>query len=1088
MSSPSEKRGECEEHEECELVRRLVVAGPFRRASQPHWTQRLPYELRQDWGLIPGESREQRSQHNNTSAVSLSTARSNFDRDAPARPASSLSSSSSYEPPPYKSPSQVASTEHLEQLPGPETEPSSSHFRPASPHRPPQAQSHRQTQSSSERSSPVSRLLCSSQDSCGEHLEGCLPLPSVSPRPSGPNSPPPAYPGIPASKTEVEGQLVHLLEGAQEQTEALQALPEEEDDLTSVESIDFYLDQAIGTSSLALRPAAHAAESMPAVLGPENQVTEPESEPAPAPVGVFGGGSASPSVRPGSAVLVPEASGHSPAPSATIPADVVGSSPEPTKRARCRSARQRKKNRKARKMGNVLVATRVVSETTDKPDNDVVGTPSPRPSPVASPVASSVASPVASPVTSPVALPAASPVASSAVQTTVPQGRRNKKKKKNKRAWKKKSVRNAEPVGTPLLEASTEPQSTDLAAPVKEYVEPCIVNTESWRQRKLAEVEKEKEKAREAGALFETAVNVGGATAHSDHMSESSDFQIPMQGQLGYYQRSQEIEASTEYRQLPPALPVAATGAFPLWPYGFPPVFFPGAPFHSVAPQRDILPAALIEQASAMSESAGPESSLGEPVSEPLIDSEGSVTVEEADMQSSSLYFDAEMETTAENGTLGSQDQATNEFVQSEEAGLIDPLACLTWHLNSMFGNPELADIQLFLSPESDSDGIVFPLHSVILAASPFLRSVMAAKSYHEGRVDDIRALTGHSFASSAAFVMALRTLYGTPLVGSATLRAATLGGLALSEDEITASFSVERAMVDFALCYAATGAFLARHEITQRGIDMALEHLSWETAEVILNFGINPADYMVTCPEVSFSPVTLSLSSSGFPVVRIDHFDDFQHVQADRAQTAALKFITGAITPDFELYHRAQARFTPTRIPPPLHTLPYSACRDFRLEKIRFGSMPSYADLRPKDPAILVPSAMLITLPYRVLRTAAAIMREQGNLTSELLEEVMKVREERRLQALREAIRYGHAKVKSEDWAELGFKEFVDYHLQRADSPHPGRVMVGHEVPGYRPPVTMTKDGSIHTSDKENTDTQNVDNTSTQESEKPEY
>ena len=87
-------------------------------------------------------------------------------------------------------------------------------------------------------------------------------------------------------------------------------------------------------------------------------------------------------------------------------------------------------------MGNSVVANQVSGsrpETPDKPDTDIVRT--------------------------------LSPVASPAGQATAPEGRRNNKKKKPKRTGKKKDVRNAEPVGTALPEASTEPQSTVLASP-----------------------------------------------------------------------------------------------------------------------------------------------------------------------------------------------------------------------------------------------------------------------------------------------------------------------------------------------------------------------------------------------------------------------------------------------------------------------------------------------------------------------------------------------------------------------------------------------------------------------------------------------
>ncbi|EPS28839.1 hypothetical protein PDE_03785 [Penicillium oxalicum 114-2] len=740
-------------------------------------------------------------------------------------------------------------------------------------------------------------------------------------------------------------------------------------------------------------------------------------------------------------------------------------------------------------MGNSVVANRVSGsrpETPDKPDTDIVRT--------------------------------LSPVASPAGQATAPEGRRNNKKKKPKRTGKKKDVRNAEPVGTALPEASTEPQSTVLASPSlesgislevspleMENVGPCVVDTDSWRRHKLAQMEeKEDEEAGQEAALLETTTPDGGATAHSRQMSGSSSFQTPMQGQSVSVQRSQEddhnagsgqplfdVNAGASWAQpisLCSFLPACGChnnpssrrhtcccthGAAECWFYPVPPLVVPDA-----APQQSVVPAALHEEASRVSQSASPESSLGEPSSEPLTNHEGSFSVDEAcfsqsfsqaDLQSPSLYFDAEMihsasdaETAAETRAQGSAVMASEKSIHANQAETAGSLAFQTEHVKSLFGNPEFADMQLLLSPVSQWAPVAYPLHKAIIAASPFLHSVMAARRHYQGPVDCIRALTGTSFSSSVAFAMALRTLYGHPLVNNETLRMVTLQGLGISESKTSPSFSLERAMVDFALCYAASGAFLARHEITKRGIDLAISHLSWETAEVVLNFGINPASYMVTCPDVSFTPMTFAGSWSSFhygyqvptfPSVEIDHFHDFRHVQAKRAQTAAFRFISGAITPSFKLYHRAQARFTPNRIPASLHTLPRSFCTNFRLEEIQFGSMPSYTDLRPTDPAILVPSAMLITLPYRVLRGLTTFMNTQGNLTNELLEEVMDVREERRLHALRVAIHRGHSRVHPDTWEELGYQEFMNYNgslvnREWIERPAPGRVRVGHTVP----------------------------------------
>lgn len=424
-------------------------------------------------------------------------------------------------------------------------------------------------------------------------------------------------------------------------------------------------------------------------------------------------------------------------------------------------------------------------------------------------------------------------------------------------------------------------------------------------------------------------------------------------------------------------------------------------------------------------------------------------------------------EDTPENRNQGCQNLPTDTRQQSPQPEAIGPLAFQTEHVKALFCNLEFADIQLLLSPELSHPLIVYNLHKAIIAGSPFLHDVMAAKRHRDGGVDHIRAFTGISFSCSYAFTMALQVLYGVPLVTKETLRKFALQGLGLPDDNGTGtySFSIERALVDFALCYAAAGAFLARREITERGIDLAIDHISWETAEFILSFGMTPVTYMVTCPDVPFSPISPANSRSsslsiahdtGTPVAGLDHFHDFHYVQAQRAQNAALQFITAAVTPEFELYRRAQAHYTPSRIPPALHTLPGSLLSNPRLEEIRFGSFPSFADLRPTDQAILVPSAMLITLPYPVFMAALDTMKARGNLRTELIKEVVEEREARRLNALRVSLRVDPSKVAPEAYEELKYREFAtmepseNTNDQNADALRApvDRVFVGDDFP----------------------------------------
>lgn len=682
--------------------------------------------------------------------------------------------------------------------------------------------------------------------------------------------------------------------------------------------------------------------------------------------------------------------------------------------------------------------------------------------------------------------------------------------------------------------------------PKEAYAGLCIVDTESWRQRMLAR-QQEAEAKREAGFLASTP-RAYGVFSYSGNQSENGWSQMPMSGHSAATQFSQGGGHQVGYTMRRPA---ALARAECTWKPRCC-QHYPGSQSHSccclhgavdcwlesdVAPNADHFPAPLhadTQEPAPMSQVSSPKSSsLGEPVSEPIVESVVSVsgpadTVKRLDLalpvqpttstpanimatlqahlgenltgedlKSPSLYFDAksknlscsplasdksndasisespmpEGETQRASSAVDRPETRNQGYqaVAADQTEAIGPLVFQSEHVRALFDRPEFADIQFLLSPSMSHPPIVYNLHKAIIASSPFLHSVMVAKLYREGWVDHIRVFTGVSFTCSYGVTMALQVLYGAPLVTNDTLRKVTLEGLNVFNDDENSSFSfsVERAMVDFALCYAATGALLARREISERGIDMAISHLSWDTAEFLLSFGMTPLTYMVTCPNAPFPPISppgshaSSLSGgngNGTPVVGLDHFHDFHYVQANRTLYAALRFIFDAITPDFELYRRAQAHYTPSRIPPALHTLPNSYLSNPRLEEIRFGNFPSFADLRPTDPAILVPSAMLITLPFGVFTIAIDLIKARGNFNPELITEVVGERESRRLNALRVSLSVDPHCVPIEAFTELQYQEFVkveetgeptdDNNHLRALRTTIDRVWVGADVP----------------------------------------
>ncbi|KAJ5172590.1 hypothetical protein N7492_005183 [Penicillium capsulatum] len=364
-----------------------------------------------------------------------------------------------------------------------------------------------------------------------------------------------------------------------------------------------------------------------------------------------------------------------------------------------------------------------------------------------------------------------------------------------------------------------------------------------------------------------------------------------------------------------------------------------------------------------------------------------------------------------------------------------------TEHLQNLFQTASFADMQITLrpGPEPNCPPVVFHVHKAIVSAFPYLRDVLQAKSLLAEPIHAIDAFSGPAFTSAWAFRTALTTVYGGQLVCIDDIRSHTLAGLGLPDNGAFGPypFNLVRAQTDFTLCYAVSGAFLGNNEIAERGVRMAIDMLSWDTVETVLNFGMTVENFMITCPDLVYhSPTSGNTPIPGDgprPVdPRMEHVHEFKYVWARMAMDAAVQFIATNMTPDFKLYLRGQANFTPARIPAALHTLPGSQCTDFRLEQIQFGRMPSIASQRPTRADILVPSGLFLTLPFEMFVALIEALKVQTNpdvMSVSLMKRIVAERESRRVHALRIFTSRGlhlDPSIPHTELAELGFRELV--------------------------------------------------------------
>ncbi|GAB1209824.1 hypothetical protein APSETT445_008611 [Aspergillus pseudonomiae] len=337
----------------------------------------------------------------------------------------------------------------------------------------------------------------------------------------------------------------------------------------------------------------------------------------------------------------------------------------------------------------------------------------------------------------------------------------------------------------------------------------------------------------------------------------------------------------------------------------------------------------------------------------------------------------------------------------------IDPLS---EHLLHCLEASEFSDSQIILRSSKDIFmPIVFRTHRAVISRSNFMADVFRSPTQEE-RTNEIVAVGNENFCMIKGFEYALQHLYGRPLLTAGQLRLATLSTYGYSENNVgKIQFSLTAAMADFALCYAASGAFFQQEAVIETGIRLAIELIDWETVECILYFGV-----CTTRPAVTLDQTA--------PVNKTGDYDAAGELQrwAPRLVGSALHFITRHMSKDFTLYTKAQSKTLPNRIPESLYDVPGPVITSPRSFASRRGETPNRE--------IEVPSAMLIYLPYKQLEETFGIMNARNILSSDLAQAVVAERETRRLQAVRALAKQG---VKDELSAtdqirELGYKEIV--------------------------------------------------------------
>lgn len=359
-----------------------------------------------------------------------------------------------------------------------------------------------------------------------------------------------------------------------------------------------------------------------------------------------------------------------------------------------------------------------------------------------------------------------------------------------------------------------------------------------------------------------------------------------------------------------------------------------------------------------------------------------------------------------------------------------DDLEPTSTYLLRAFKSGEFADYQLLLeSPVARFYAMSFLAHGLIIARSPCLYSRM---QYIE-RVGEQKLLTittGNSFVQPKAFEIAVQNLYGLPLVSESQLACQIFLTLGYETGGVGRDCggkvaSCYNARMDFALCYAASGAFMANNSIVRRGIQLAVSSINWETVETALRFGLAANSFILACAGGVQQPETFNHDSSESDSVdshasergggaarggdssrAASYFvantlnQGLVEASAPEVLRKALEFVAENFPSEFELHQDAQPTVIPGRVPD-ISGHASSSCIS---SIVKFGEFAGPGD-KPADSLsreTTVASAIMLSLPFKDLRKLFKFTRTRGYLSQKLVQDVVAERERRRVRALR--------------------------------------------------------------------------------------
>lgn len=362
----------------------------------------------------------------------------------------------------------------------------------------------------------------------------------------------------------------------------------------------------------------------------------------------------------------------------------------------------------------------------------------------------------------------------------------------------------------------------------------------------------------------------------------------------------------------------------------------------------------------------------------------------------------------------------------------------LVRHLARQFNTRENADCCLRISHEGQRFEILeFFIHSLLIDQSPLLRNLRKSTTALENGLAILQIHTRDRFITPQAIETTLLYCYGKPINDFNGFPEA----IAASKSSVEVSIS----WMKNALAVAAAGHLFHLGAVISRGLQVASTILNWENIESALSFtldgGLEPVldfDLILTNNTASSSPFGDAVTAVATPSPgSSENFEARPSMECEESSACpsrsyspsandflrhCLDFVVSEFPLSWELDIRAKPLAEIDRLP--ANEASRSPLTKSRLSLIQFGDHPSEKE-RQGDADIAL-SSLLLSVSFPLL--VYILNRFDGSLRTRIINPIVEERERRRYKALKlDSVSCGQRQLSGEDWAQLGWEEFVD-------------------------------------------------------------